>query len=80
MGSRSIEQLQIRERIAVGIFPDFRDHKSIDVSEGCDLAIDMEHLRLEKISAIAGYDRFQGEEPQADFTTEAQSSRRRNQN
>src|SRR5580704_18208827 len=57
--SRLFEQLQIRKWIAVAIFPKFRDHKSIDISKRRYLAIDVEHLRLEKIGAIAGYQRFQ---------------------
>src|SRR6478736_5861423 len=59
VGPRSFEHFDVRKRKAVAVLPDFRDNKSIDISQRRHLAIDMEHFRLEKIGAIAGYNWFQ---------------------
>ena len=55
---RSFEQLQIPKRIELGILAKFGDDKSINTAQGGDLTIDVEHLRLEKISAKTGDYRF----------------------
>lgn len=54
----AFKQLQILKWIERCIFPNFRDNKCMDPLQRSDLTIDVKHLRLEKIGAKTGNDRF----------------------
>jgi hypothetical protein len=52
--TRFIEKLDIRERIPAGVLAEPGDNKGANTLKRSDLPVNVEHLRLEKISAKAG--------------------------